>query len=61
MFYELIKKICDKWYQSEDCKIKNIIYMKNYINFKIVSFLQFKNFYIPKLYMFFFMKNLKYI
>ena len=28
MFYELIKKICDKWYQSEDCKIKNII---NYI------------------------------
>ena len=25
MFYELIKKICDKWYQSEDCKIKNII------------------------------------
>ena len=23
MFYELIKKICDKWYQSEDCKIKN--------------------------------------
>ena len=28
MFHELIKKICDEWYQSEDCKIKNII---NYI------------------------------
>ena len=28
MFYELIKKICDKWYQSEDCKIKNIINIK---------------------------------
>ena len=25
MFYELIKKICDKWYQSEDCKIKNMV------------------------------------
>lgn len=28
MFHELIKKICDEWYQSDDCKIKNII---NYI------------------------------
>lgn len=26
MFHELIKKICDEWYQSEDCKIKNIIH-----------------------------------
>ena len=25
MFYELIKKICDRWYLSSDCKIKNII------------------------------------
>lgn len=28
MFHELIKKICDEWYQSEECKIRNII---NYI------------------------------
>ena len=28
MFHELIKKISNEWYQSEDCKIKNII---NYI------------------------------
>ena len=28
MFHELIKKICDNWYESDDCKIKNII---NYI------------------------------
>ena len=25
MFHELIKTKCEKWYQSEDCKIKNII------------------------------------
>lgn len=28
MFHELIKKTCDSWYESDDCKIKNII---NYI------------------------------
>ena len=36
MFYELIKKICDKWYQSEDCKIKNII---NYIYIYLLNLL----------------------
>ncbi len=25
MFYELIKKMCDKWYLSKECKIRNII------------------------------------
>ena len=25
MFHELIKKICDEWYSSDKCKIKNII------------------------------------
>ena len=25
MFYELIKKICDRWYLSKECKIRNII------------------------------------
>ena len=25
MFHELIKIKCEEWYQSEDCKIKNII------------------------------------
>ena len=25
MFHELIKTKCEEWYQSEDCKIKNII------------------------------------
>ena len=28
MFHELIKKTCDSWFESDDCKIKNII---NYI------------------------------
>ena len=25
MFHELIKTKCEEWYQSDDCKIKNII------------------------------------